>query len=190
MVDTTWPQALKWVLVSEGGNDDDPDDPGGRTSRGITQREYNAYRSMNGLPALDVWKASQQDVDNIYRASYWMPWCPTLPPGVDYEFFDECVNAGPHAAIVILQRALGVADDGHIGMITSAALSGADFPTLIKKYSAARTAYYRGLRGFWKYGKGWLNRVDFAEKNALSLLQPTGAPNVGPQASNPRPPIG
>ena len=32
------------VLASEGFNDDDPRDPGGRTSRGVTQREYDIWR--------------------------------------------------------------------------------------------------------------------------------------------------
>ena len=34
---------VQLVLQDEGGNDDDPDDPGGRTSRGIEQSEWDAW---------------------------------------------------------------------------------------------------------------------------------------------------
>jgi hypothetical protein len=60
-------RCLKLVLVSEGGNDDDPDDAGGRPSRGITQREYDAYRKTHsGLPS-DVWKAPQSAIESDLR---------------------------------------------------------------------------------------------------------------------------
>jgi len=48
-MEANFAKALAWLRTSEGGNDDDPDDSGGRTSRGITQREYNAYCEMAGL---------------------------------------------------------------------------------------------------------------------------------------------
>src|SRR4029077_20066406 len=91
-------KCLQLVLVSEGGNDDDPDDAGGRTSRGITQREYNAYRKTHsGLPS-DVWKAPRSAIEAIYEISYWKPWCPQFPDGVDYVFFDVAVLHGPGKA--------------------------------------------------------------------------------------------
>ena len=40
-----FPTSVALTLVSEGGNDDDPRDPGGRTSRGITQNEWNNWRA-------------------------------------------------------------------------------------------------------------------------------------------------
>ena len=163
-------KSLAWVRVSEGGNDDDPHDPGGRTSRGITQREYNAYCQMAGLPQGDVWKAPDPVVDDIYHKSYWLPYCPTMPAGVDYVFFDVCVNAGPGRAARTLQQGLGVADDGHIGMVTSAALSKADPKVLINTMSDKRLAFYRALPGYRFYGKGWNSRVAFARENALTLL--------------------
>lgn len=174
-MDTSWTESLKWVLESEGGNDDDSDDPGGRTSRGITQHEYDAYCRVQKLPIGDVWKAPEIAVTHIYQGSYWMPYCPTLPPGVDYIFFDDSVLSGLHAAVLMLQRGLAacgqhqVVADGHIGLITSDALGKVDHRALIKAMSVERTRVYRHTRGFWKYGRGWLSRVAFAEKNALSI---------------------
>lgn len=58
-------KCLAVTLKFEGGNDDDPRDPGGRTSRGILQREYDRYRDARGLPRGDVWRAA--DVDQFFR---------------------------------------------------------------------------------------------------------------------------
>jgi lysozyme family protein len=53
------------VLRDEGGNDDDPRDPGGRTSRGIAQREWDVWRASHpGLPS-DVWQAPQDQILGI-----------------------------------------------------------------------------------------------------------------------------
>jgi len=53
-VDGNCPEIYKTVRVFERGNDDDPQDPGGRTSRGIIQREYDKYSDRKGLPRRDV----------------------------------------------------------------------------------------------------------------------------------------
>ncbi len=172
MTDSSYPICYPWLRQSEGGNDDDPDDPGGRTSRGITQGEYNAYCSLHDLPQGDVWNAPEIAIDAIYKSSYWQPYCPLLPAGPDYVFFDENVNAGFHEATLVLQRALGVAADGHIGVVTLSAVKQADPERLINRMSYERAAVYRQMRGFWKYGKGWLKRVEFCRQNALKLLLP------------------
>lgn len=178
-MDSSWTKSLAWVRESEGGNDDDPHDPGGRTSRGITQREYNAYCEMAGLSQGDVWKATDPVVDDIYHRSYWMPYCPVLPAGPDYIFFDESVNAGLHEAVLILQRALGVGADGHIGVITSAAIAKTDPAKLVDEMSAQRVAVYKSIEAgnptLHRYDKGWMSRVAFAQKNAHTLIVPAAS---------------
>ena len=49
---------LPFLLAHEGGNDDDINDPGGRTSRGILQTEYDAYRKRHGKPRA-AWEHSE-----------------------------------------------------------------------------------------------------------------------------------
>src|SRR5437868_957785 len=110
--------SLALVLKSEGGNDDDPSDHGGRTSRGITQREYDAWCRENKKPQVDVWTAPQVDVDTIYHDEYWNPLCDSLPIGVDYIVFNNNVLDGPVRSTILLQRALGVTDDGRAVPIT------------------------------------------------------------------------
>ena len=162
-------QALAWVLKDEGGNDDDPADHGGRTSRGITQREYDAWRAEIHQPAIDVWNAPQSDIDSIYHEEYWDPYCDAFPAGVDYLYFDMAVNAGPYRAAVLLQRALSVTDDGRIGPVTRAAAASADPKALIANYTTAKRAFYTSLHQP-RFLKGWLNRCDDVQANALSMI--------------------
>ena len=186
-METNFKQSLAWVRESETGhtdsdtpneahwgNGDDPSDSGGRTSRGIIQSEYDAYCRMAGLPHGDVYKAPNPVVDDIYHRSYWNPYCPAMPPGVDYMLFDDSVLSGPATAIMTLQRALDVDADGHIGILTSEAISKADPATLIAQIATARLARYRRIEQArpkdLKFKAGWENRVAFAEKNANTLL--------------------
>jgi lysozyme family protein len=163
--------SLAAVLKSEGGNDDDPADHGGRTSRGITQKEYNAWRHEKGLAPLDVWKAPQEDIEAIYYEEYWQPWCDLLPLGTDYMFFDMAINSGPHEAIILGQRALGITDDGRVGPVTRQALrvAEADPVKLLSNYAAKKEAFYRSLHQP-KYIKGWLNRNRQVLSTALSMI--------------------
>lgn len=168
-MEANFPASLKAVLADEGGNDDDPADHGGRTSRGITQREYDAWKHLKGQAPTDVWKATDAEVSAIYHDEYWLPYCGAFPIGVDYLYFDMAVNAGPGRAARLLQRAVGVADDGRIGPVTRLAVSKADARRLVVNYTATKRAFYLGLHQP-KFTKGWLNRCDHVQKIALGML--------------------
>jgi len=161
--------ALKFVLTDEGGNDDDPQDHGGRTSRGITQREFDAWCRENHKPNGDVWHAPQSYIEAIYQEEYWQPLCDDFPTGIDYIYFDMAVNAGPHQAAVLLQRALGLTTDGRIGPITRQALHSADVRSFIERYTLVKANFYKSLHQP-KFLKGWLNRDRDVRANALSML--------------------
>lgn len=169
MTAETFPASLAAVLKDEGGNDDDPADHGGRTSRGITQREYDAFRSLKGLPASDVWQATDDEIKTIYHDSYWEPWCDKFPVGLDYLFFDMAVNAGPHRATVLLQRTLGVAEDGHIGPITMSRLMRTDPKGLIIDYTNVKRNFYKSLNQP-RFLRGWLNRCNHVMSVAQAML--------------------
>lgn len=64
-------KALKLILQFEGGNDDDPRDPGGRTGQGILQSEYDTWRAKRGLPHKDVFTMPDAERDQIYKERYW-----------------------------------------------------------------------------------------------------------------------
>jgi lysozyme family protein len=168
------------VLADEGGNDDDPRDPGGRTSRGIQQREWDTWRKTHaGLPA-DVFEAPQDQIEAIYRAEYWDRLrCDDLPPGVDYCVFDYGVNSGPSRSAKELQKLLGVAQDGEIGPITVAAAAQADAHAIVERMCADRLAFLRDLKTWAVYGNGWNNRVGRLRTAALKMADsaPKPAPN-------------
>jgi lysozyme family protein len=164
---------LSIILKEEGGNDDDPRDPGGRTSRGIIQREWDVFRQNHPNRPQDVWKASNEDVAAIYHDQYWEPYCDKMPSGIDLVFFNTCVNSGRQQAVKELQRGLGINPaDGMLGMITQNALADfANITDLIKDLCERRRRFYNSLSQKWKktFLKGVLGRTDRIEKSALSM---------------------
>lgn len=174
MIDN-FPACLAEILRQEGGNDDDPHDPGGRTSRGITQREWDAYCKSTHRDQSDVWHAPASAVEDIYRTNYWDPYCGLLPAGLDLLFFDMSVNQGLHEAVILSQRGLGVTADGHIGAVTKEAVQALvtlqAHQEVITRVTAARIKFYKSLRT-WKYfGRGWMNRVNEIEGMALNMVK-------------------
>lgn len=168
---------LHATLAWEGGWDDDPVDPGGATMQGITIGEFAAWHHEkldNGsAPALKA-ALRQMDVetrDSIYRVNYWQACrCGELPPGVDLAVFDQAVNQGVSKAIKTLQQSVGVTADGHLGVKTFAAVHAGNHITIIQKMMEERRRYYRALKTFYRFGRGWLNRCDSIEKQCLDTV--------------------
>lgn len=186
---------LPKILELEGGNDDDPHDPGGRTSRGVTQREYDVYRKRKHLPVKDVWTADWNEIFDIYYEGYWLPWSPQLWPGLDQMYFDQAVNQGPVQAARNLQRAINdshdpgwtaaalravglrsaaVAVDGHLGPATLYAVSSVTSRLeFLKTYYHWDMTYYRRLRNWYYYGRGWAARAAAVYRRALEIFDAT-----------------
>lgn len=173
---------LAVVLKWEGGNDDDPNDPGGRTSRGILQREWNVWRQSHPNLPTDVWQAPQAEVVAIYHQSYWdVVRGDELPNGVDLAMFDYAVNSGV-GKVRELQKIVGTDVDGEIGPNTIAAVAayvgqhGAI--ELVQFLCNQRMGFLRGLKTWPTFGKGWANRVNDVEKTAIAMTK--AAPVVKP----------
>jgi lysozyme family protein len=81
------------------------------------------------------------------------------------------VNAGTGRSIKVLQSAIGCVPDGVIGPTTRGLISSSDITTLIAKFSEARREYYRSLKTFHLFGRGWLSRVDKEESEALNMAK-------------------
>lgn len=181
MAASSYDEALSRLLVHEGGNDDDPRDPGGRTSRGILQREWDKWRQTHpGLPS-DVWEAPQDQVVAIYRQKYWDALrCDELPPGVDYAVFDYGVNSGIGRSSKVLQGIVGVTQDGEIGPNTLAAVASSNPKDLVARICDERLSFLQGLKTWPTFGRGWARRV--AEVRAVALEMASHAPAVPPSS--------
>jgi lysozyme family protein len=146
----------------EGGNDDDPRDPGGRTSRGIIQREWNVFRKTHpGRPA-DVWKASETDITAIYHdGQYWAgQQCPALPAGVDASTADYGVNSGVGRSGKVLRHICGLPTTTYrITDEVVAAVSKRDPNAVIDAINNERLAFVRSLSTFGTFGRGWTSRI-------------------------------
>jgi lysozyme family protein len=177
-MNSNWKQAFEQMLASEGGFTDDTRDPGnalpdgraGSTMLGVTQ--YNWEQHIGHQVTHDqMRKLTPADVEPLYKKKYWdAVRADELPSGIDYMVFDMGVNAGPGRSIKILQDAVGVPADGGLGPISMAAVLAADPVELIDKFSAEKEAFYRSLKTFETYGKGWLNRVAAVKIKANSML--------------------
>lgn len=157
--------ALRFVLAHEGGYSDDPNDPGGATNLGITQRVYDAWRDKRRNPRQSVRHITNMEAAGIYRAEYWQPVKgDLLPAAVALSVFDFAVNAGVKQAIETLQREAGVIPDGVIGPKTLAAVRAMDPKELARFICNERMAFYHGIvrrnPSQEKFLRGWTNRVD------------------------------
>ncbi len=161
-------KVLPLLLEHEGGNDDDPRDPGGRTSRGILQREWNEWRLTHpGLPS-DVWQAPQSQVEAIYKQKYWDALdADNLPSGVDYALFDYGVNSGVGRARQVQKQFSGVKDP----------------VKLINLICDQRLNYLEGLPTWPTFGKGWARRVKDVRAASLAMVNQPKAASSKPTQS-------
>ena len=162
-------KCLEMILHHEGGYVNHPKDPGGETNLGVTKRVYEEWGGTKDMRDLTV-----EDVAPIYEKNYWgRVKGDELPNGLDLCVFDFCVNAGTGRAAKYLQSMVGATRDGAIGPNTLrqvdewVAMRGEE--DLVVAYSDARRRYYKKLRTFDTFGRGWLRRVDETEIEALRL---------------------
>lgn len=169
------------VVGVEGRFSDDPDDRGGATCWGITERVARAHGYAGDMRDLPLETARR-----IYREDYWDPLrlddIAALSTLLSHELFDTSVNLPYGSAAKFLQRALNVlndrgswyadiAVDGRIGRLTLAALGDflrhrrdAGLTVLLRALNAQQAMHYIELSekvpSDEKFVYGWLlNRV-------------------------------
>lgn len=194
--------ALAHVLEMEGGWTEDPYDPGGPTNLGITLATLAAHRNIHldqtTFPTLreQLRNIQADEVQAIYLGRYWTPCrAALLPVPIAIMHFDAAVNHGVAGAARMLQEAANVATDGEIGPQTLAACAATEADRLLQRYADLRRARYRALPTFWRFGRGWLARVDATLAVAGRTLSASrGVPSMNdqqmpaPSAAQPSPP--
>lgn len=144
-------KAFEVLLGHEGRYSFDTRDPGGETNWGISKRSY---------PHLDIKALTQADAKALYKRDYWdKGQCDRLAPGLAFDFFDAAVNSGIGQASRFLQRAVGMADDGHIGPLTMAAIQRLEPEVIQARMNGHRLEFMTKLSTFEVFGKGWTRRI-------------------------------
>jgi len=106
----------------------------------------------------------------IYAQRYWKPAdCDELTPALAFFHFDTAVNHGVTGAMRLLQQAVGTDVDGEMGPLTLAAIARRCVEDALQSYADVRRARYRALPHFWRFGRGWLARVDTTLSRALAI---------------------
>jgi len=149
-------RCIKIILRNEGGYVNHPNDPGGETNFGIAKKFY---------PDEDIKNMTKDRATYLYYKDYWTP---MNLKGIQndelvLQVFDFGVNAGIKTSIRMLQRLVGVTDDGIIGKITTKVVN--DQPIeLVDKFKMRRKIFYMNLAAkkpqLQVFLRGWLRRVD------------------------------
>ena len=157
-------QMLDEILKREGGFVNDPADAGGPTNFGITVHTLADWR---GRPATtrDVAELQEHEARQILRYRY------LEQPGISHigwekvraAVMDAAVNHGAAQAIRLLQRVVGVKEDGIMGPITLDALAGLTERAALAKLAAERVRLLGRILASKpeqaKFASGWLNRA-------------------------------
>ena len=150
-------RAVAFTLGNEGELSDEPEDSGGLTKYGISQRSY---------PHVDIANLTRDEAIEIYRADFWAPY-KEFPEKVAVKVFDLAVNMGHRPAVTLLQRALrscgaDLADDGILGPLTRQAVAVAQPDLLVAALRSEAAGFHRLLAGQKpankKFLNGWIKR--------------------------------
>ena len=88
----------------------------------------------------------------------------------------------------LLQEAVGAEIDGEIGPETLGKAAARPIAETLAHYAEARRRHYRSLAIFWRFGKGWLARVDRTLAAATRHRSRTASTSTKPPLPRPRNP--
>lgn len=143
-------EAFDRLISIEGGYVFNPKDPGGETKYGITKRTY---------PYLNIKELDREMAKAIYLKDFWEPLGNEAHSSIKFEAFDFAVNSGIQTSLRKLQRAIGVADDGHFGPLSRAKLNKMAVSDVLFLYLAERQEFMASLSTWQDFGRGWARRI-------------------------------
>lgn len=147
----TFETSFDRLIGNEGGYTAGAGDPGGETNWGISKRAY---------PALNIKALTRDEAREIYRRDFWeRGQMDKFDAALAFQVFDFAVNSGIETAIRKLQAAAGVADDGHIGPVSIAAIKAKSLTDIVMLFVAQRLRFWTKLSNWPIAGAGWANRA-------------------------------
>ena len=173
-MEKNYQHCLEMILHHEGGYVNHPEDPGGITNLGVTKRVYEEWVGTK-VTEEKMKNLKVEDVAPIYNKNYWFRVKGNqLPSGLDLCVFDFGVNAGTGRAAKYLQKMVGATADGAIGPATLRALetyvAEVGLKGAIEQYQKDRLAYYKKLKHFKTFGKGWTRRTKETTAAAKKMI--------------------
>ncbi|MGA7489980.1 MAG: glycosyl hydrolase 108 family protein, partial [Xanthobacteraceae bacterium] len=156
MAASSYDEALRRLLVHEGGYSNHPSDPGGPTNWGITIHDYRKYVNPNATAA-DVRSMPLEAAKKIYRSKYWNAMrCDELAAGVDYAVFDYGVNSGIGRAGKVLRQLVGLGASARgVTDEVIAAVNRREPKGLVDAICDERLEFLQRLRTWPVFGNGW-----------------------------------
>lgn len=147
-------QCFDLLLENEGRYSNDKHDAGGETMWGITVAVARSCGYPGEMADMPITTAK-----SIYRKIYWQAWMNNAEMPLAFELFDCAVNCGPTTAAKLLQRTLGVKQDGIVGPKTMAAASRMSSARLWVLFAATVMDYRASLKSWEHFSRGWTARA-------------------------------
>jgi lysozyme family protein len=145
-------RAILKVLANEGNYSSDPNDRGGATKFGISQKSF---------PDLDIKNLSIDQAKQIYHQCYWEKICGDQIENqlLADKILDLAVNLGISRITKMIQKIVGTKIDGHMGPATIQAINAHDPVKLLTEIRKAAIIYYKSLNQP-KFIRGWTLRLE------------------------------
>jgi lysozyme family protein len=189
--------AIKKVLQHEGAHVNNPNDRGGPTNWGVTQKTFNQYMSsVTGKP----YQSTIDEIKNmpignaitIYKSLYWdkMSGDKIRKYALAAAIFDQAINRGTVAAVKQAQRVLknnfnypSIAEDGVMGVATITALNTIDEAKFLNSYLQESILAYNKIvqnnPSQSVFLNGWLKRVESLRSYVSQNIGAINATTVG-----------
>lgn len=168
-----FPVFVKHTLSFEGGYADDPFDSGGKTIFGVSKNNWpDAFNEIYALAIGGRRDDAIVRAKEFYRANFFNELYNYIDDSsLAFKIFDFGINAGKKKAVKLLQRSINdytkklklgklLVVDGSFGNKTLTEVNYYSKNAIYELYIKRLEKFYRSLRTFWRFGKGWMKRLN------------------------------
>jgi lysozyme family protein len=162
--------AFVWQSNNDGRADNSASSEDWLTKWGVTAETWQLARQQGIVADKDISAATQDDCSNILRVMYWNSLhCSQLSAGINLMMFNDGMVCGVGYAARLLQRIIGVDQDGVVGPETIRRACSYGDKELIDALVVADDEYYASLATASLYLNGWTRREVQAKQSAYRM---------------------